>query len=141
MKSLTDYIEVEQTAIFDKYGVFFAFSKSQLTGGIERLKEKGILTESNKICDIGVGGFCPSKNAKAVMDELDKLYKKGISQDIEENGLSAIIRRELDNYEYCITWDITDTYEALKDYPNVTPERIKQELPTWREMRKARDLD
>ena len=141
MKFLQDYMEAKQTEVFDKYGVFFAFSKSQLESGKQKIIDNGILTGGEKLTSFGQGMLAPSKYADTVMEELDKIYTESINQDIQENGISAIIQRELDNHEYCITGDIEDTVQKLEDYPNIDEDRVRQELPSWRDIRRARNLD
>ena len=74
--------------------------------------------------DLGSGLVCLKENAKKLIDEMDNCIKKGIEQDIAENGEEAIIKRELYNYEAFYTGDITSTKEALKDY-NFTDNNIK----------------
>lgn len=141
MKHLQDYMEKKQTEVFDKYGVFFAFSKEQLNKGIEKNKANGIIEDGERHTSTGTGMIAPSKHVEEVMMQLDKIYVDSIQEDIKENGISNIIQRELDNHEYVITGDIEDTVEKLADYPEIDEVRIKQELPNWREIRNARDLD
>jgi hypothetical protein len=141
MKFLQDYMEKKQTEVFDKYGVFFAFSKTQFNDGRKKILDAGILQEGEKLTNFGHGMIGPSKHSDEVIEQLDKIYTESINQDIEENGISNIIQRELDNHEYVITGDIEDTVEKLADYPDIDEDRVRQELPNWREIRKARDLD
>ena len=65
------------------------------------------------------------------------LIKNGIDADIKENGLRAIIRRELFNYECFLTCDISDCADALADYPGITRARV---LEVYREIKQTEDL-
>jgi len=107
MKYLSDYMNDKQSALFEEYGVFFAFSREQF---LEARKE-GI-----KYVNVGAGMIVPKEHVEVVMKSLDEIYQNGIKQDIAENGIDAIIKRELGNYECYYTGDISDAVEALEDY-------------------------
>ena len=81
MKYLTDYIEKEQTRLFDKYNVFFAFGTEQFN---EQAKDEGL-----KYVSRGAGMYQGYKDAKE-LKEFDKKNKKmlenAIKQDLKENG-------------------------------------------------------
>ena len=117
MKYLTNYVEEGQTRAFEKAGSFFAFSDKRFN----EQKKEGV-----KYSHVGAGLICPKENVKSLMDELDKVGEAGIKQDIEENGLKAIIHRELGNHEYSYTYELEPTIMALQGYP-ITPELIKKE--------------
>lgn len=117
MKYLNDYIEDKQSECFKKYGAFFAFSKKQL----DEQKKEGI-----KYISLGSGLIAPESNAKDVIDDLSMIFEEGIKQDIEENGKSKIIQRELGNHEAQITGELDPTFEALDGY-GFTIEDIKKE--------------
>ncbi len=121
MKFLQEYIEAEQTKVFKKYGSFFAFSKKQF----EEQKKDGI-----KYVSLNNGMIVPVKNAKELTEELKLIYENGIKKDIEENGISAIIQRELGNHEAQITMDIADTVEALEGY-SIKEELIRKEYKIY----------
>lgn len=114
MKYLSDYTSNPQTEAFKKHGAFFAFSGSQFNEN----KIEGV-----KYADCGHGLICPKDNADALIKELDEINKNGIKQDIEENGIEKIIKRELGNYECYYTGEIDDAVEALEDY-GITREQI-----------------
>ena len=107
MKCLSHYIEENQSNSFKKHGAFFAFSKRQY----EDQAKPDI-----KYMSCGAGLICPEANATALMDDLESIVSEGIKQDIAENGVDNIIKRELANHEYGYTWDITDTCSALERY-------------------------
>lgn len=108
MKYLTHYTEQAQTELFNKTGSFFAFGQSQL----DEAKTDGI-----EYVSMGGGLICPKTNAKELIQGLGSIQEQGIAADIKENGINAIIQRELGNYEAQITGCINDTFEALNDYP------------------------
>jgi len=107
MKYLSDYVKDAQTAVLEKYGVFFAFSNEQFA----EKKKDGI-----KYVSVGMGMIVPKENVEMVLKALKKVTKDGIALDIEENGHEAIIKRELNNYECQYTGDIDIVVKALKDY-------------------------
>lgn len=108
MKYLSHYVEQAQTECFDKHGAFFAFSNKQFA---EKQKQ-GV-----EYVSLGMGLICPKPNAKLLIEELNAINAKGILQDVEENGMEAIIKRELYNHECFYTGDISDCVDTLKDYP------------------------
>lgn len=107
MKYLTDYTKEPLDLAFKKYGAFFAFSKTQF----EEQKVEEVKYVSN-----GAGMIVPKDNYKALMEEMEEIHRIGIKQDIEENGITKIIKRELANYECDYTGEIEDAVEALEDY-------------------------
>ena len=117
MRYLSDYIEDKQTDLFEKTGAFFAFSKKQL----DEQKKEGI-----NYSLLGMGMICPKDNINMLLEGLDLIQSEGIKQDIKENGISAIIQRELGNHEAQITMDIEPTLDALEGY-NITKEQVLKE--------------
>jgi hypothetical protein len=108
MKYLQDYMSERQTIALEKAGAFFAFSKAQY-------EEKA---QPNTTYVNGPAGMiCRKDSIDTLIEELKTIYEESIQQDIQENGLNAIIRRELNNHEAYYTDDIESTAEALKDYP------------------------
>ncbi len=75
MKYLSDYMEQAQTEMFEKYGVFFAFSAEQFQDGLKKVGAN----ESNKVCEFGGGMYGLSKNAKAIVEALDNIRKDAIA--------------------------------------------------------------
>ena len=113
MKYLAEYMEARQTELFKNTGTFFAFSNSQF---MESRKE------GKKYVSLGAGMICEKEHVKTLVDGLDLIYKESIEQDIKENGMEAIIIRELYNHEAFYTWEIEDTVDKLKDYPTTEEE-------------------
>ena len=116
MKYLSHYIEKPQTELFDRLGVFFAFSNKQFD-------EKAV--QDVEYVSMGMGMICPKENAQSVHDGLEEIQKAGIAQDIKENGIEAIIERELANHECYYTGNPEDCIENLKQY-GITAEQVMQ---------------
>lgn len=119
MKYLSEYMEEAQSAAFKEADAFFAFSNEQFN----EQKKPGI-----KYTNMGMGLLANRDKANWLHDELHRIYKESILQDIHENGLNAIIRRELNNHEAYYTGYIDDTWEALKDYPGITEDCVLKTL-------------
>jgi len=115
MKYLSDYMSDAQTVAFDKYGAFFAFGQKQFD-------EKAV--EGVKYVQTGSGMIVPKENVQILMDELERIYNEAVAQDIAENGIDEIIRRELGNHECYYTGNIDDAVEALTAY-EITREQVK----------------
>jgi len=114
MKYLSEYLEDGQTAAFKKAGAFFAFSEKQFG----EQKKLGV-----KYMSLGSGMICPEATATVMLEELDTVVKNGLAQDVADNGIDAIIVRELANHEAYYTYDLDSTIDALKDY-NISDEDI-----------------
>ena len=116
MKYLSDYAEEAQTKLFDELGIFFAFNQKQL----EAARAEGV-----KYVSMGAGMICPEVNAIAAIERLDAIHTTAINRDVKDNGMHAIIMRELGNHEAQITGDIDSTMDALDGYPVTFEEVLK----------------
>ena len=121
MNYLSDYTSAKQTQLWNDNGAFFAFSKKQLN----EEKKEGVVYVS-----MGSGLIVPKENASKILKGLESINTEGIKQDISENGIKAIIHRELANYEAQITGSISDTVEALGDY-EITREQVREEYNAY----------
>lgn len=135
MINIREYIEKEHTKLFERLGVFFAFSDEQFKEGCKKVGAN----KDNKVTSIGHGGFVLSKNKDIFIVELKSISKKSIEKDIKENGMKNIIWRELSNYEAQISNDIDDTVEALEHY-GITREEIEKEYKNYFEHCVENDL-
>ena len=93
----------------------FAFSNEQFKEMMEKfgLKE----TDTDKIYSIGAGGYIKKTDAEA-MHNMFKRHRKEIEDEIEKDKkgtgfIYSMFRYELANHEYCITYDIEPTLDAL----------------------------
>lgn len=116
MKYLSDIINPMLTELFEKHGVFFAFSNEQLG----KHAKKGV-----EYVNLGGGCICPKENAKQFVKEQNEVTAKAISLDLEEHGKDAIIRRELANHECWYTGEIYPVVEKLDAY-GITEQEIQE---------------
>ena len=114
-------MEDKQTKALTDAQAFFAFSGKQLEEG----KKENKIKKGTKLIQLGGGMICPVDNSVSLRLELAKIYKDAIKEDIAENGLNMIIRRELSNHECYYTGDIEDCVDKLSDYP-ITKEDIQK---------------
>ena len=103
--------EANMSLIFEKYGVFFAFSNEQFN------ENKTTLKEGEKYVSMGLGGYIPKSNLDAYLDAMEA-NNKAKKQAIKDNKQrKANIMYELGNHEAGYTYDIEDTLNALgSDY-------------------------
>ena len=120
MKYLSAYTEAATTELFNKTGAFFAFSA-------EQFKEQ---STGCKYYSLGGGLYCPQETTEDLREGLSTTRADGIAADIAENGIPAIIRRELSNHEAQITGDLSDTVAALSDY-GIGESRVRKEYSAY----------
>ena len=93
----------------NEFPMFFAFNTEQFEEGKATLGVK----ENKELIDIGLGGFIRKIDGGA----FHALLQKGNKQIKDFIKIKAqfkdALRYELGNHEYCITYDVTDTLEAL----------------------------
>lgn len=99
--------ENEMSKLFAKHGVFFAFSNKQ----INEQKEENV-----KYYSLGAGMFIPQDNYDSFNEEFEKSEDDYMAKAKEIFTPEEIIRYELANHEYCITYDLTDTKEVLEEF-------------------------
>jgi len=121
MNYLSDYTSENQTKLLNDNGAFFAFGEKQL----DEQTQEGV-----SYVLIGAGLIAPKENASKILKGLESIIAEGIKQDISDNGIKAIIHRELANYEAQITNDISTTVEALEDY-GITRAQVSAEYPAY----------
>ncbi len=115
MKYLSDYIGAAQSELFDRMGIFFAFSNEQLA---EKQKD-GI-----EYVSLGMGMICPKDNTKQFLQEHNSIVDTGMKQDLAENSREGVILRELENHECFYTGDYMDCFPVLDGY-GITEDEIK----------------
>lgn len=114
MKTLNTYTEQAISDLLATHGAFFAFSNDQFN----EKKQPDV-----KYVNCGSGLICPKANVTELLAGIQDVGKKGKEQDISENGIEAIIERELRNHEAFYTGDIEDTVDALVGY-GITAEQV-----------------
>ncbi len=100
---------------FDNFPMKFAFSDKQFKESMEALG----LTEkdTDKVIGIGAGGFIRKSDLKAYTEMCQRTAREmqdAINEDITgENFIKDMFLYELANHEYCITYELEDTLEAV----------------------------
>lgn len=98
---------------FDEFPFGFAFSNEQF----EKMKKELGVKDNSELISIGAGGYIRKTDEKA-LDELingkEKRIKKEIEKDLTGEGfIKDMFLYELANHEYCITYELDDTLDAL----------------------------
>ena len=98
---------------FDEFPFGFAFSNEQF----EKMKEELGAKDNSELISIGAGGYIRKADEKA-LDELVNGKEKRIKEEIEkdltgEGFIKDMFLYELANHEYCITYELDDTLDAL----------------------------
>ena len=107
---------------FDAFPVGAAFSNQQF----QQMMEKWGLTvnDTDKICSIGGGCYIRKADIDAFVALINKTaaeLKNAITADLTGDGfIFDMFVYELANHEYCITYDLEDTLDAL----GLTPEEV-----------------
>ena len=115
----------------------FAFSQEQFKEMMKKfgLKEK----DTDKILSIGAGGYI-RKSDKQALHEMWNRQRKEFEEEIEKDKkgtgfIYQMFRYELANHEYCITYDIEPTLDAL----GLTLEEINKKQNLVKGLKKALD--
>ena len=110
---------------FDAFPIGAAFSNQQF----QQMMEKWGLTvnDTDKICSIGGGCYIRKTDKEALRDLINRLNNEkenAIAADLTGDGfIFDMFVYELANHEYCITYDLEDTLDAL----GLTPEEVNAE--------------
>ena len=108
---------------FDAFPMGAAFSNKQF----EEMMQKWGLTinDTDKICSIGGGCYIRKTDIESFLALINKTaaeLKNAITADLTGDGfIFDMFVYELANHEYCITYDLDDTLDAL----GLTIEEIK----------------
>lgn len=111
----------KHTQEVNAFPMMFAFSNEQF---IKVMDVLGV-TDKSDLLSIGCGGFI-RKSDKNALDNLlekhDREFKEAIVNDPTGDGfIYDMFNYELANHEYCYTYDVSDTLDALgftMDYVN-----------------------
>lgn len=92
-------------------GIFFAFSNEQFIEGMEKIGLKK--EDTHEICSLGAGGYMLKSQKEAFKAMLDRhdAERKAFRKD-QKNLFDALVY-ELNNHEYCITYDVMPALDAL----------------------------
>ena len=100
---------------FDAFPIGAAFSNHQF----QQMMEKWGLSvnDTDKICSIGGGCYIRKTDKEALRDLINRLNKEkqdAIAADLTgDDFIFDMFVYELANHEYCITYDLDDTLDAL----------------------------
>lgn len=93
----------------------FAFSNEQFKDMMKKfgLKEK----DTDKIYSLGAGSYIRKSDSEA-MEQMFARHRKEIENEIQNDKdgsgfIYEMFRYELSNHEYCVTYDIEPTLDAL----------------------------
>jgi len=121
MKYLSDYIDEGTKGLNDKHKVFFAFNEEQFSEGVNKY---------NLNCDDVKGGgsgiYGLPEGLQGYYKDFSDAHDKAVTQDIKDNGLDAIIQRELMNYEAHLSYDLINVKTALGWY-KITDEHFNKQ--------------
>ena len=92
-------------------GLFFAFDNKQFEEGMEKVGLK--VNQTGDIFSIGAGGYILKSRSQAFHDMLSRHAAELKTLLQEEKALLTALVYELQNHEYCITYDITEALESL----------------------------
>ncbi len=92
----------------NSFPLFFAFNNEQLENGLKKLN-----ATKEEIRSIGSGGFVHKTDQEALVKLSMEQHNAITNAMLDDDFLVSAIIYELGNHEFCITYDPTDTIEAL----------------------------
>ena len=132
MSKYSDYKKQVEKMI-NNFPIGFAFSQKQF----EEAKQKLNVKPGEKLIKIGGGGFIKKSDLAAydkMFDDIDSMFKRLIEEDTTGTGfIYDMFSYELSNHEYCITYEIDDTLNAL----DLTIEEINSNPSLLKGLKKA----
>lgn len=121
MKYLNDYIEESTKGLSDKHKIFFAFNDEQFIEGANKYN-----LNRDDVRGGGSGIYGTLKGLKGYYKDFSGAHDKAVTQDIKDNGLDAIIQRELMNYEAHLSYDLINVKNVLSWY-KITDEHFNKQ--------------
>lgn len=107
MATLCNFTKQPMSELFDKHGIFFAFSQKQ----VDENKKPGIIYNN-----LGSGIFCPKDNVEQFISDLENVVATSVETHKSKESKEKIILDQLRNHEAFYTGDISSTFEALEAY-------------------------
>ena len=86
----------------DEYGIFWAFSNKQFDEGLEKMKNRGLTKDGEKIYSIGAGGYGVKKE---LIDAFFNFYEERDRQIAKECDPQEVYLYEYNNHECMIAWE------------------------------------
>lgn len=132
-----NYLELKekQQKEVNEFPFGFAFDKRQFE---KMMQDFGLTTDdTDKIYSIGAGGYIKKSDAPA-MDEMFDRHRQEMKTEIENDKdgsgfIYQMFKYELANHEYCVTFDLDETLNALC----LTEEEIKANKNLQNGLKKA----
>lgn len=129
-------LKARHEKMINELPIFYAFSDKQFDEGMAKLGLNP--DETDKIYKLGgTGGFyrkSDSEKLKEMFDTFDREMKEAIAADETGEGfIYDMFNYELANHEYCITWDLEPTLDAL----GLTMEEINADERLLKGLKKA----
>jgi len=118
IREIKQKYDAERSQVFDKYGVFFAFSDKQF---LEKRKPDVAYMIHN-------GMVCPKENFAAVAEELGDIVERQTAELLQHR--KELIHYELANYECQIVMDMREAVDVLAYY-GITEEEVRAEWPEF----------
>jgi hypothetical protein len=103
-----EYLKVQEKEITD-FPLFFAFNNEQFEEGAKKVGA----SPENKVVSIGAGGFIPKKNLAEFLDWSKNKNKRLKTLLKQKKFFSSAVYYELNNHEYCITYDLEESLSPL----------------------------
>lgn len=108
LETYTQQKKRHQDEISTFNGLFWAFSNEQLEEGKKKLG-----CENNDLISIGAGGFILRTQLQAFKDCMKRQAQERKELKKDAKIFFDALVYELNNHEYCITYDPTDAIESL----------------------------
>lgn len=93
--------------------MYFAFSDKQFNELMVKLGYNDENVFLKDIMTIGGGSIILKKNKELIMNTFDRIDKELTENFKNDEFLESAFEYELGNHEYCITYDINETLDAL----------------------------
>jgi len=126
-KKLETYKELtarQQKEVNEFEGIFFAFSNEQLEEG---LKKVNATNAKEEIYSLSSGGYIRKDRSKEFHKMLKRQDEEIKHRKKEEKFLFDSLVYELQNHEFCITYNVTDALDALGyDIKDIPTELLKK---------------
>lgn len=110
MKNLYLQLKSKHQEEVNNFPMMFAFSQKQFEEGMVKL---GLNPEdTDKLYSIGAGGYIRKTDSQAFSELLQRHTKEHDEQMQNADYVYQMFRYELNNHEYCYTYDLDETLVA-----------------------------
>jgi len=107
--------------------IFFAFSNKQFTEGMAKFNLTDSKEDIAKVVSIGSGGIVLKTKAKDYVDMIVRFSNESTESLKDDTFMLEALSYELANHEYCITYELDETLDALGiKAEDIKPEILKQ---------------